>query len=327
MIKEEVEGRATNNNKIQAPRIEETTFPIAASNTLDQNLVFEFSLPPLHFFIHYKPTESAVNEGLNTYKTSTGKSLFLRQQQQTKLLERFGIYRSSGVGICSGDSDDAESISEEHQQQQQLHYSPSENVESSIILISDNREEISKGNRAKGKSIGEFLISGGIKWESHWQTGRLNEIVLDYIVERKTWDDFKLLELFAVFGLMKDGLGSGGDLDRIPNQRSSLIRVVGSPFSKPAPLPILVSVLGYIREPRYLEQKCRLQKCEINNIVLIVEGSTNVCDRSLEQAIISNRVDNDFLVHPTLNKQGKAKFLQFLTKRLEEKCCKEEVIA
>lgn len=80
-----------------------------------------------------------------------------------------------------------------------------------------------------------------------------------------------------------------------------------------------------IREPRYLEQKCRLQKCEINNIVLIVEGSTNVCDRSLEQAIISNRVDNDFLVHPTLNKQGKAKFLQFLTKRLEEKCCKEEV--
>nr|CAD2195480.1 unnamed protein product [Meloidogyne enterolobii]CAD2204758.1 unnamed protein product [Meloidogyne enterolobii] len=102
MIKEEVEGRATNNNKIQAPRIEETTFPIAASNTLDQNLVFEFSLPPLHFFIHYKPTESAVNEGLNTYKTSTGKSLFLRQQQQTKLLERFGIYRSSGVGICSG---------------------------------------------------------------------------------------------------------------------------------------------------------------------------------------------------------------------------------
>nr|CAD2195479.1 unnamed protein product [Meloidogyne enterolobii] len=84
---------------------------------------------------------------------------------------------------------------------------------------------------------------------------------------------------------------------------------------------------SYIREPRYLEQKCRLQKCEINNIVLIVEGSTNVCDRSLEQAIISNRVDNDFLVHPTLNKQGKAKFLQFLTKRLEEKCCKEEVIA
>jgi len=50
MIKEEVEGRATNNNKIQAPRIEETTFPIAASNTLDQNLVFEFSLPVKKFF-------------------------------------------------------------------------------------------------------------------------------------------------------------------------------------------------------------------------------------------------------------------------------------
>uniref|UniRef100_A0A914M778 Crossover junction endonuclease MUS81 n=1 Tax=Meloidogyne incognita TaxID=6306 RepID=A0A914M778_MELIC len=114
-----------------------------------------------------------------------------------------------------------------------------------------------------------------LQWKD-WQTGRLNEIVLDYIVERKTWDDFKCTS---------------------------------------------------IREPRYLEQKCRLQKCEINNIVLIVEGSTNVCDRSLEQAIISNRVDNDFLVHPTLNKQGKAKFLQFLTKRLEEKCCKEEVIA
>ena len=80
-----------------------------------------------------------------------------------------------------------------------------------------------------------------------------------------------------------------------------------------------------IREPRYLEQKCRLQKCGINNIVLIVEGSTNVCDRSLEQAIISTCEDNDFLVHRTLNKQGTAKFLQFLTKRLEEKCCKEEV--
>ncbi|CAK5079761.1 unnamed protein product [Meloidogyne enterolobii] len=81
-----------------------------------------------------------------------------------------------------------------------------------------------------------------------------------------------------------------------------------------------------IREPRYLEQKSRLQKCGINNIVLIVEGSTNVCDRSLEQAIISTCVDNDFLVHRTLNKQGTAKFLQFLTKRLEEKCCKEEII-
>lgn len=51
----------------------------------------------LHFFIHYKPPERVVNEGLNLYKTSTGKSLFLRQQQQTKLLERFGIYRSSGA--------------------------------------------------------------------------------------------------------------------------------------------------------------------------------------------------------------------------------------
>uniref|UniRef100_A0A914LVL6 Crossover junction endonuclease MUS81 n=1 Tax=Meloidogyne incognita TaxID=6306 RepID=A0A914LVL6_MELIC len=187
------------------------------------------------------------------------------------------------------ENSDDENISEEHHQEQQLYYSPSENVESSIILISDNREEIIKGNRAKGKSVGEFLISGGIKWESRklsvgdylwilqwkdWQTGRLNEIVLDYIVERKTWDDLK----------------------------------------------------KSIREPRYLEQKSRLQKCGINNIVLIVEGSTNVCDRSLEQAIISTCVDNDFLVHRTLNKQGTAKFLQFLTKRLEEKCCKEEII-
>ena len=41
-----------------------------------------------------------MNEGLNIYKTSTGKSLFLRQQQQTRLLERFGIYRSQSGASC-----------------------------------------------------------------------------------------------------------------------------------------------------------------------------------------------------------------------------------
>ncbi|CAK5091984.1 unnamed protein product [Meloidogyne enterolobii] len=66
-----------------------------------------WSNQPLHFFIHYKPPESVVNEGLNIYKTSTGKSLFLRQQQQTKLLERFGIFRGGGGGggTCSGSGD------------------------------------------------------------------------------------------------------------------------------------------------------------------------------------------------------------------------------
>ncbi|KAL7076858.1 hypothetical protein ACQ4LE_003611 [Meloidogyne hapla] len=172
---------------------------------------------------------------------------------------------------------------------QQLHYSPLENIESKIILISDNREEIRTTNGKGGKSVGEHLISSGIKWESRqlsvgdylwilqwkdWQTGRLKEIVLDYIVERKTWDDLK---------------------------RS-------------------------IREPRYLEQKSRLQNCGINKIVLIVEGSQNTSDRSLEQAMFSTCVDNDFLVHRTMNKQGTAKFLQILTKRLEEKCSKEEII-
>jgi len=36
-----------------------------------------------------------------------------------------------------------------------------------------------------------------LQWKD-WQTGRLNEIVLDYIVERKTWDDFKVF-LIKIF--------------------------------------------------------------------------------------------------------------------------------
>ncbi|KAF7639063.1 ERCC4 domain-containing protein [Meloidogyne graminicola] len=184
-----------------------------------------------------------------------------------------------------------ENITEE----QLLHYSPFENILSQIILIADIREETRTTTNGKGKSfkggkgVGEFLLSSGIKWESRqlsvgdylwilqWkdrQTGKIKELVLDYIIERKTWDDLK----------------------------------------------------KSIREPRYLEQKSRLQKCGINNIVLIVEGSQNNSDRSLEQAMISTSVDNDFLVHRTLNKQGTAKFLQILTKRLEDKCAKEEII-
>jgi ERCC4-type nuclease len=45
----------------------------------------------------------------------------------------------------------------------------------------------------------------------------------------------------------------------------------------------------------------------------------------LEQAMASTSVENGFLVHRTMNMQGTAKFLQHLTKRLDERCKKDEV--
>lgn len=73
-----------------------------------------------------------------------------------------------------------------------------------------------------------------------------------------------------------------------------------------------------------MEQKQRLRHCGLRNVVMVVEGTTNA-DRSLEQAMVSTGIESDFLVHRTANLQGTAKFLQHLTKRLEERCAKEKV--
>ena len=62
-----------------------------------------------------------------------------------------------------------------------------------------------------------------------------------------------------------------------------------------------------------MEQKCRLRKCGLKNVVMVVEGGMNA-DRSLEQAMVSTSIENGFLVHRTMNAQGTAKFLQQLTK-------------
>lgn len=51
---------------------------------------------------------------------------------------------------------------------------------------------------------------------------------------------------------------------------------------------------------------------------MVVEGGQNA-DRSLEQAMMSTSVEDGFLVHRTQNAQGTAKFLNHLTKRLEQK--------
>lgn len=163
-----------------------------------------------------------------------------------------------------------------------LEYVPGETTgKGRVVLITDNREGIAgvKGKR-KGKGVCEHLDSLGVLcdnrtlsvgdylWVLQWtdMQNKQHEMVLDYVIERKTWDDLK----------------------------------------------------KSIREARYLEQKSRLSKSGIRNVIMIIEGGIN-SDRSLEQAMVSTGVDNNFFVHRTTNMQGTAKFLQHLTKRLEER--------
>uniref|UniRef100_A0A914HLG3 Crossover junction endonuclease MUS81 n=1 Tax=Globodera rostochiensis TaxID=31243 RepID=A0A914HLG3_GLORO len=174
-----------------------------------------------------------------------------------------------------------------------LTHSAEQFAQSHLLLITDNREHCAGARtQRKAKGIGEHLATMSVSFESRplsvlcfsffdylwvlqWTNwaGKRHELVLDYVVERKTLDDLK---------------------------RS-------------------------IKEPRYMEQKQRLRKCGLRNVLFVVEGGTTANDRALEQAMVSSGVESGFLVHRTPNVQGTAKFLQHLTRRLTERCAKQQV--
>ncbi|KAI3421959.1 hypothetical protein GPALN_012497 [Globodera pallida] len=160
-----------------------------------------------------------------------------------------------------------------------LTHSAEQFAQSHLLLITDNREHCAGARtQRKAKGIGEHLATMSVSFESRplsWTNwaGKRQEMVLDYVVERKTLDDLK---------------------------RS-------------------------IKEPRYMEQKQRLRKCGLRNVLFVVEGGTTANDRALEQAMVSSGVESGFLVHRTPNVQGTAKFLQHLTRRLTERCAKQKV--
>uniref|UniRef100_A0A7E4URL2 Crossover junction endonuclease MUS81 n=1 Tax=Panagrellus redivivus TaxID=6233 RepID=A0A7E4URL2_PANRE len=154
-----------------------------------------------------------------------------------------------------------------------IFYDPTRNYDGSqVILIVDNREERPGKGRAK-KSISEHLTKLGVAfdlrtlsvgdflWILRLPDG--TELTLDYVVERKTWDDLK----------------------------------------------------SSIRASRYHEQKLRLKKSAIRNVVLVAEGG-DANDRSLEQALASTSVENQFFIQRTGNLEGTAKFLNSVSTRL-----------
>lgn len=75
---------------------------------------------------------------------------------------------------------------------------------------------------------------------------------------------------------------------------------------------------------RYAEQKLRLKKSGIRNVIVVAEGG-EAPDRSLEQALASTSVSNQFFIQRTANIQGTAKFLHAVTQRLRERAVKDTV--
>jgi ERCC4-type nuclease len=95
-------------------------------------------------------------------------------------------------------------------QMKMLVYTPGETIgDAHLLLIADNRESIGangKKQRKCGKGVVEHLQTFGVQCQSRilsvgdylwllqwvdWE-GKQQELVLDYIVERKTWDDLKV---------------------------------------------------------------------------------------------------------------------------------------
>lgn len=76
-----------------------------------------------------------------------------------------------------------------------------------------------------------------------------------------------------------------------------------------------------IKDGRFHEQKFRLRKCGLNNIIYLVEnyGSNKHVGlpiQSLMQALANTRVQDHFKVHVTDSLNNSARFLAMMTKRL-----------
>ena len=160
-----------------------------------------------------------------------------------------------------------------------LSYDPVDYDKSELILIVDGRE---LGLKRKNSTIIDHLQKLEVKFETRplsvgdylWIIKLPNgeELTLDYIIERKTWDDLK----------------------------------------------------ASIRQARYHEQKQRLKKSGIRNVIVVAEGGDAV-DRSLEQALASTSVEYKFFIQRTQNLYGTAKFLTSVTKRLKDRVLTEQV--
>ena len=160
-----------------------------------------------------------------------------------------------------------------------LSYDPVDYDKSELILVVDGRE---LGLKRKNSTIVDHLQKLEVKFETRplsvgdylWiiKLPSGEELTLDYVVERKTWDDLK----------------------------------------------------ASIRQARYHEQKQRLKKSGIRNVIVIAEGGEAV-DRSLEQALASTSVEYKFFIQRTQHLYGTAKFLTSVTKRLKERILTEQV--
>lgn len=76
-----------------------------------------------------------------------------------------------------------------------------------------------------------------------------------------------------------------------------------------------------IKDGRFHEQKFRLHKCGIDNIIYMVENygqnrHVGLPIQHLMQAIANTRVQDEFIVHVTDSLTNSARFLAMLTKRL-----------
>jgi len=161
-----------------------------------------------------------------------------------------------------------------------LSYDPVDYDKSELILIVDGRE---LGLKRKNNTIIDHLQKLEVKFETRplsvgdylWIVKLPNgeELTLDYIIERKTWDDLK----------------------------------------------------ASIRQARYHEQKQRLKKSGIRNVIVVAEGGDAV-DRSLEQALASTSVEYKFFIQRTQNLYGTAKFLTSVTKRLKDRILTEQFV-
>ncbi|TKR87406.1 hypothetical protein L596_011808 [Steinernema carpocapsae] len=200
---------------------------------------------------------------------------------------------NSSVGLTRNPSVIARNLSQNSDVDEVIRYLPHDHSKVEVCLIVDNRE---KSGMLKKKDVSVFLDKlktryelrslsvGDYLWVLRWKdTGR--EMVMDYICERKTWDD----------------------------------------------------LWQSIRKGRFDDQKQRLRNCEVDNIVLIVEGTCPTFGRSadgpkgtqelaVEQALASANVGSNFMVQRTANIEGTAKFLDTVTNRLMNRIQHDNVL-
>ena len=181
-----------------------------------------------------------------------------------------------------------------------LYYEPDEQTAANLLLIVDGRED--RPDSSRGRSISTHLAQRGVAhelrplavgdylWVVRLGEGATQEMLMDYVVERKC--------------------------ERLACLRSHAASdVVGKTWED-----LRVS----IRQMRYYEQKQRLHACGVRHVVLVVEGG-DCPDRALEQAIATSSVEDGFLIQRTAHLASTARFLADLTEHLQRRLRTERV--